>query len=378
MDLDEARWWCDRREACAGFSLSVAVPPSVIAGRTEEENGRAWVRFSTCRSMWYSAVGGAGSLAGWLSYAKVDTPISGAAANLGATRGAPLTWLQQPGFIVAPKATAEEMMAGTAHLLRIDEQAALLDVVDWCASSDTCEGFTASQPPAGSVPVDRLQTACYCCRVDVRTSRAQQSWTKWAMPSRRSYAQLEDSIRVYEEEKTREQQPRQGPPPSASPPLRIRSSRESDEVPAALQLALRRLASSGQLSQQPRTGRAGEKEAGLQGAELMDDADTKERPEAAAESAEYIISMGYFIGGTELHSAFLNVEDASAWCARHVKCRGFAARSPQESDGAAAVLYISFSAGSNEVLQHPKWIAWSKVGVEPADGEAVVEAKEEL
>ena len=44
MDLEEARWWCDRREACAGFSLSVAVPPSVIATRTEEENGRAWVR----------------------------------------------------------------------------------------------------------------------------------------------------------------------------------------------------------------------------------------------------------------------------------------------------------------------------------------------
>ena len=329
--------------------------------------------------MWYSAVGGAGSLAGWLSYAKIDTPIAGSAANVGATRGAPVTWLQQPGFIVAPSATPEEMAAGTSHLLRIDDQAALQDVVDWCASSDTCEGFTASQPPASSVPIDRLQTACYCCRVDVRTSRAQQSWTKWAMPSRRSHAQLEDSIRIYEEEKARVQQPGQGPPPSTAPPIRIiRSSRESDEVPAALQLALRRLASSGQLGQQLPEG-AGEMKDGEAGLAGDEGSKAQGSEQAAVEPTEYLVTMGYFVGGTELHSAFLSVEAASAWCSRHLTCRGFAAKSPQESDGAAAVLYISFSAASDEIQQHPEWIAWSKAGSAPAVNEAAAhEAKEEL
>ena len=36
--------------------------------------------------------------------------------------------------------------------------------------------------PQGSVPVDRLAAACYCCEASVRTSRAQHSWVKWASP----------------------------------------------------------------------------------------------------------------------------------------------------------------------------------------------------
>ena len=118
--LDEARWWCDRRDECAGFSLRVAIAPSQIAARSTEANGRAWVRFSRSRSPWYSPLAGGGLSAvgeasGWTSYVKLGgtrgVPMAGMAANVGAVRGAPLTWLAQPGFIVAPAATIEEQVA---------------------------------------------------------------------------------------------------------------------------------------------------------------------------------------------------------------------------------------------------------------------------
>ena len=71
--------------------------------------------------MWYSPIGGGGSNGGWLSYTKAGS-VSGEAANVGTTRGAVVSWLQQPGFIVAPSATDEEIAAGTSALLRYDEQ----------------------------------------------------------------------------------------------------------------------------------------------------------------------------------------------------------------------------------------------------------------
>lgn len=89
MAVDEARWWCDRHAECAGFSLNAAVPPSVIAVRTEEENGRVWVRFTSSSRMWYAAVSGGGELAGWLSYTKQPPFVAGRAANVGALRDAP-------------------------------------------------------------------------------------------------------------------------------------------------------------------------------------------------------------------------------------------------------------------------------------------------
>lgn len=45
MSIDEGRAWCDRRRECVGFSLHVAVPPSAIAQRSEEDNQRQWLRF---------------------------------------------------------------------------------------------------------------------------------------------------------------------------------------------------------------------------------------------------------------------------------------------------------------------------------------------
>lgn len=180
MSIDEARWWCDRHEACVGFSMNVAVPPSSISKRTDEENARSWVRFSRVHAMWHVAAGVGGEAAGWVTYSKMGSPPIGMAANVAASPSAPVTWLPQPGFIVAPAPTAEEVAAGTAQLLRVDDAAAPHDVLEWCAAHRHCEGFTAGEPSL-NIPIDRVQTACYCCRVDVRVSRAQQSWTKWAV-----------------------------------------------------------------------------------------------------------------------------------------------------------------------------------------------------
>ena len=62
-------------------------------------------------------------------------------------------------------------------------------MLEWCAASEECEGFTHAQPSAG-MPMDRLSAGCYCCRVDVRTNRNQRTWTKWAPPSRESHRQV--------------------------------------------------------------------------------------------------------------------------------------------------------------------------------------------
>ena len=406
MAVDEARWWCDRHAECAGFSLNAAVPPSVIAVRTEEENGRVWVRFTSSSRMWYAAVSGGGELAGWLSYTKQPPFVAGRAANVGALRDAPLSWLQQPGFIVAPAATPEEMAAGTAHLLRTDEQAALSDVLDWCAASDACEGFTTSVPQAGAaIPLDRLQaSACYCCRVDVRTNRGQQSWTKWAMPSRTARAQLEDSLARGEDARARVQAIGHGPPhsvltaiargenvdaPSAPPPPSVRivraDSKGGEEVPAALHLALRRMAAGGQgAGRQESGGDGGERREGddndnddEEEEEDSDDGDAMEgagtstssdASGAAAPPADFLLQMGYVVGGTELHSAFMGIDDAQAWCARRLKCAAFAARAPRASDGPSAVMYVTFSSGSREVFHHPEWLAWTRIPTSKGSG----------
>lgn len=145
-------------------------------------------------------------------------------------------------------------------------------MLEWCATSEKCEGFTTAQPPSGVVPADRLQTACYCCRVDVRTNRGQVSYTKWAMPSRRARMRLDERLTWTQEEQAKRQQPGQGPPPMAGrrgssdaedemavlermafpppAPARMIRSASGKEVPAALQLALQRLAANGGLGDQ--------------------------------------------------------------------------------------------------------------------------------
>jgi len=243
-DVDEAREWCDRRVECAGFTFSVDVAPSTISSRTDAANARAWIRFSSSRAIFYAQLNGATAInGGWVSYTKDAGHIVGQAANIGASPHGPISWLQQPGFIIAPEASLDEMHAGTSQLIRVDEHATLHDVLRWCGASIECEGFTHAQPSAG-VPTDRLQTACYCCRVDVRTNRAQVSWTKWSPPSRRLRQRLDETLRAADEAARSRQQIGQGPPlpaaasyltpgarghglssgPSAAPGLVIRSA----------------------------------------------------------------------------------------------------------------------------------------------------------
>lgn len=95
MGIDEARQWCDRASDCAGFTLNVAVPPNAISSRTDAENVRAHVRFSSSTEMIYTDAS-----TGWVSYTKQRRGPEGSAANAAAAAGSILSWLQQPGFIV--------------------------------------------------------------------------------------------------------------------------------------------------------------------------------------------------------------------------------------------------------------------------------------
>jgi hypothetical protein len=304
--------------------------------------------------MWYSPMGGAGTHSGWVAYTKAGS-VSGHAANVGATRGVEVSWLQQPGFIVAPSATEEEMAAGNASLLRIDEQAALHDVLGWCAASDKCEGFTFAQPPSGSFPVDRLQTACYCCRVDVRTSRAQLSWTKWSMPLRRRArmgAPGQDAVGVRERAT------------AAQPTIR---SVSHGEVPPTLHLALRRLSESGALGDEAGAsadGRTSMRKGPESRGDELQEADML--PRTADDAAgldsdvDFEAQVGFIVGAEELHSAFMTLEQARSWCTHQARCFGFAVRLPTPSDAASGVLYVALFGRGSEVVHHPEWLAWTR------------------
>lgn len=90
--------------------------------------------------------------------------------------------LVQPGFIISDPTAVTQTGSGSRHILRSDEQVTMGDVVQWCSASWDCEGITIAHH-TGTTPHDRLPlSACYCCHVDVHTSRAQFSLTKWAPP----------------------------------------------------------------------------------------------------------------------------------------------------------------------------------------------------
>ena len=65
-------------------------------------------------------------MAGWVTYTKMHQrgKIAGRAANVGAAPSAEVSWLLQPGFIVAPSATPEEQAAGV-YVEAIGARAAL-------------------------------------------------------------------------------------------------------------------------------------------------------------------------------------------------------------------------------------------------------------
>ena len=78
---------------------------------------------------------------GWVSYTRQSRPPRGKAVNAGAAAGAVVSWLQQPGFIVGTAEIDEgesEIEDGQAHMLRHDVQAALQDVLEWCAEETRC------------------------------------------------------------------------------------------------------------------------------------------------------------------------------------------------------------------------------------------------
>lgn len=200
MSVSEARWWCDRRPRCGGFTLNVAVAHSEIASRTDADNARAVVRFSSS-----GRVGAyVPASAGWVSYAKVDRSLAGGAANAAVAArepSSPLSWLLQPGFVLRYVEEMSDGMPGHDQLLRQDEQVALGDLVAWCAAESSCEGLTASHPRADRLPSDRLaSTAAYCCGAQVRTSAAQFSLTKWSPPAAQPQQQQRQQPEVSEEE----------------------------------------------------------------------------------------------------------------------------------------------------------------------------------
>jgi len=305
MSIQQARWWCDRRSECAGFSLQVDTPPSAIVAREEEENLRTLVRFFSSPLLTYMAPR-MNWLYSWVSFTKVQGAVRGRAANAGADPSLPVSWLLQPGFIVSTNSDGSDTHAD--NMLRSDEQATLQDALEWCSASDDCEGVTAAAPPA-MIPIDRLQTACYCCHVEVRTNRAQLSLSKWS--------------------------------PSLRPGLSAQQLRPPPTVGAAAA-----------------AGRAlGTNAAGT-----------------GEETLPFWATQGYLAGGVELHSAFVSVDEALAWCSRHPSCAALTAKTVRAP---ASVLYIRFvsrdGARPIPIVHHPEWITWSVPGADE-----VGSGKEEL
>ena len=369
LSIDEARAWCDLRGECAGFTLHVAVPPSRIASRTDALNARAWVQFSTARSLLYSPVAEVGALdGGWVSYTKLlgaTARPAGRAANVGADPSSPPSWLLQPGFVIAPEPTEEELASGSAQLLRTDEFAALHDVLDWSAASEACEGLTHALPAAG-LPTDRLQAACYCCRVDVRTSRSQQSWTKWAPPARRGSRRPAEA----------------GADDGEQPPPAERGARGGEarveggyyDTPYDDDGFVSRYDDDGVVEDVAAAEQAEvEVEDGEEADEDGGQVDEEEQQDAPAASSAYdaggigvgigafSAELGYFADGTELRAGFTSLERASAWCLRRVTCHCFTAKAPQAGDKAALVLYFTFFASAGgQMVHHADWVTWTR------------------
>ena len=237
--------------------------------------------------------------------------------------GAPLGWLLQPGFIVAAEASGPPPYPqdGDAQLLWAEHHAALHDVLSWCAAAAECEGLTHAMP-SSSMPTDRLAAACYCCRVGVRTSRLQLSWTKWAPP----LTVLAQQQRPQQEDDEEDD--------------------EDDEV--------------------------------AKEDEVDDDEAAKvSNPGGGRRRGRHSFSarLGYVAGGAELllRSGFLTLERATRWCDQHARCDSFSCKAPEVP---AVVLFFSFYRAGGARVHHPGWYVWSR-GVSIEQLAAVAEASAE-
>ena len=89
-----------------------------------------------------------GAADGWVCFTKTGTVLRGDAASGGRGEGGRgeggLSWLMQPGFIMAADLSAGRpvSLGRLEHILRFDEAAAVPDVVEWCGRH-----AAATQPP---------------------------------------------------------------------------------------------------------------------------------------------------------------------------------------------------------------------------------------
>jgi hypothetical protein len=339
MSIDEAREYCDRVAACEGFSLNVAVAPSTIAGRSEIENSRGWIRFTRTTELFYTSTTGMSVVHGsWVAYTKSHAMMIGQAANVGAQMGTSISWLVQPGFIVAPEATEEQMEEGSSQLIRYDEYAKLHEEIEWCAAQMKCEGVTHALP-SGGMPLDRLQAASYCCRVDVRTTQAQQSWTKWAPPTRGTRQRADIRMAELAGAGTTSGHPK------ALPRGTLRGRRPAGGGAA------------GGFGDDTLNGDENEEDEEDDEDDDEDDEDD-EGPDGAEDeegSRLHAAEIGFVANGFEIHSGFLTTSQAYAWCSRHTRCASFTCRVPERDTRPSVVLYFSFHDAGGRMVHHPDW-----------------------
>jgi hypothetical protein len=392
MSVDEGRAWCDRLTECIGFSINVAVPPSVLLRRADEANERAWLRFGRRRQVLYTPLhAGSGEMAGWVTFTKMSAfPIGEAANGRAPVPGTPLSWLLIPGFVAAldpstsepvqVPSSAADRRESPALLLRADPHAALDDVIDWCAASDACAGFTHAMPQ-GSVPVDRLAAACYCCEASVRTSRAQHSWVKWApprLPSQRLHEQREETG---DEQEAGEDEDFDADSEE--------EEEDDDEEEEVLDMALEneRTAAANKdeanedeanddeanEDESDRHRRAqmheeeGEQRLGERGATTARDERRRSQRRRAevARQDHFPAQLGYVAAGTAqlLRSGFTSFEQARRWCERRVRCHSIGCQAPRAGDAPAVVLFFSFYGKGGLLVHHPDWLLWRKTTV---------------
>ena len=201
------------------------------------------------------------------------------------------------------------------------------------------------------------------------------------MPSRGARKMLDSSLSWTEQERARRQQPGE-----ATAPAKQKAGggggpdERHEEVPAALQLALRRLAASGQLGTELNPGKVPGQPLSEAKEEEDDDEEGAQDGEGDSDGGgriEFEALMGFLTGGEELHAAFMTLEQARSWCTQHTRCHGFYAARPNDP---AAVLYLTLVGKGYEVVQHQGWYAWARrIAYPPIEGtEKGSAVKEEL